>query len=149
MLAGMDQMILLILGTGRRSASGRYQSACIPLLRQSDKGFSFAMADHLSSLVSITVSGSSIAITSIEQELGTSRILAIFGGITLFTLTFGIAPLVLAPLSEVYGRKWVVIVSSGFFCIWHIPQALANNITCLAVVRFLAGIGGSTYVRHQ
>lgn len=50
------------------------------------------------------VSAYSVIVTSIEEELGTSRLLAI-SGLSFFTLTFGAAPLVLAPLSEVSYAK--------------------------------------------
>lgn len=51
-------------------------------------------------LVSMSVSAYSVVVTSVQEELGTSRLLAI-SGLSIFTLTFGAAPLVLAPLSEV------------------------------------------------
>jgi len=48
----------------------------------------------------MSVSAYSVTVTSVEEELGCSRLLAI-AGLSIFTLTFGAAPLVLAPLSEV------------------------------------------------
>jgi hypothetical protein len=48
----------------------------------------------------MSVSAYSVVVTSIEEELGTSRLLAI-SGLSFFTVTFGTAPLALAPLSEV------------------------------------------------
>lgn len=51
-------------------------------------------------LGSLSVSVYSVIVDSIQEELHTSRILAI-SGLSIFTFTFGAAPLILAPLSEV------------------------------------------------
>lgn len=52
-------------------------------------------------------------------------------------------PLLLAPLSEVYGRRIVFSGANWFFVVWQIGCALANNIETLIVCRLFAGIGGS------
>lgn len=102
-------------------------------------GFTFC------SIVSITVSGYSIAAKTIAAQLNTSVELSL-AGISLFTLTFGVAPLLLAPLSEVWGRRWIYIASAFVFWIFHIPMALAQNIETMLVARFISGIGGSTAI---
>lgn len=37
---------------------------------------------------------------------------------------FGIAPLVLAPLSEEYGRKWTYVIAVAVFTILHFMMTL-------------------------
>ncbi|KAI5476873.1 Major Facilitator Superfamily protein [Pseudohyphozyma bogoriensis] len=96
-------------------------------------------------LVSMAVSGYSISQSSMETELRASGIL-VSAGLSLFTLTFGAAPLLLAPVSEVHGRLGVYIVTSVLFTLMFIPQALAPNITAMLISRFLAGIFASTGV---
>ncbi|GAA5972660.1 hypothetical protein JCM11641_002963 [Rhodosporidiobolus odoratus] len=96
-------------------------------------------------LVSLSVSGYSISENRVREELHTSKELAILG-ITLFTLTFGAAPLLLAPLSEVYGRNSIYLASAIVFALFFIPQALAQNIETVLVSRFISGIAGSTAV---
>lgn len=96
-------------------------------------------------LVSLSVSGYSISVGSVQEELQCSRILALLG-ITMFTITFGAAPLLLAPLSEVYGRSHIYLVSAFIFAVFFIPQALAKNIETILVTRFISGIAGSTAV---
>lgn len=49
----------------------------------------------------------------------------------------------LAPLSEIYGRRIVLSLSNWFFVVWQIGCALAPNLASLIVFRLLAGIGGS------
>ena len=97
------------------------------------------------SLVSITVSGYSVTVASITEELHTSEELTL-SGISLFTFTFGAAPLILAPLSEIWGRRWVYLGSAVIFWVFQIAQALAPNIQTMLVARFITGTGGSTGV---
>lgn len=54
-----------------------------------------------------------------------------------------LGPLLLAPLSEIYGRRIIITLASAFFSIWQIGCALAPNLGGLIAFRILAGIGGS------
>lgn len=85
----------------------------------------------------------SAGVTQIMAEFHVSRTIALLG-ITVFTFGFAIAPMALAPLSEVYGRSPVYFVTYGLFVLMFIPQALSRNITGLLISRFLAGVMGST-----
>ena len=96
-------------------------------------------------LVSLSVSAYSIAEASVREELDTSTELSLLG-ITTFTITFGAAPLLIAPLSEVYGRSYIYLASSLIFAIFFIPQALATNIETILITRFISGIAGSSAV---
>jgi multidrug resistance protein len=58
-----------------------------------------------------------------------------------FDLQFG--PCLLAPLSEIYGRRVVLSFSNWFFVVWQIGCALAQNIETEIICRFFAGIGGA------
>lgn len=58
-------------------------------------------------------------------------------------LGYAVGPLILAPLSEIYGRRIVLTGANTFFCVWQIGCALSPNLPSLIVFRFLAGIGGS------
>jgi MFS family permease len=80
-----------------------------------------------------------------EEQLHSSRTLVLLG-ITFFTLTFGASPLLLAPISEVYGRTYLYNVSALVFTLFFIPQALARNIETMLISRFIAGIAGSSAV---
>ncbi|KAM0793367.1 hypothetical protein ACM66B_000822 [Microbotryomycetes sp. NB124-2] len=97
------------------------------------------------SLVSISVSGYSIAVDSVMVKLDTTRTLALLG-IFSFTLMFGASPLVLAPFSETYGRSSIYIASAVVFTLFFIPQALAKNIETMVLARFVSGIAGSSAV---
>lgn len=47
------------------------------------------------------------------------------------------------PLSESYGRKWVMIGSFAYFTIFAIASAAAPNFAALVVFRLMVGLGGS------
>lgn len=82
-------------------------------------------------------------VDEIMTEFDVSRTVALLG-ITVFTFGFAIAPMALAPLSEVYGRSPVYLTTYGLFVLMFIPQALSPNITTLLITRFLGGVMGST-----
>src|ERR1700760_3601733 len=63
--------------------------------------------------------------------------------ISIFIAGFIVGPLFLGPLSELYGRVPVVVLSNYFMCAWLLGCALAQNMTGLIIMRFLAGPGAS------
>lgn len=62
--------------------------------------------------------------------------------VSVYVLGFAIGPLILAPLSETYGRLPVYHICNVLFLIFTIACALATNITSLIVFRFFAGMWG-------
>ncbi|TFK34080.1 major facilitator superfamily domain-containing protein [Crucibulum laeve] len=63
--------------------------------------------------------------------------------IALFVLGLGLGPLYLAPLSEIFGRRNVYLISFGIFCLLNVGCAMVKNMAGLIVLRFLAGLAGS------
>lgn len=63
--------------------------------------------------------------------------------ITMFVIGFGVGPLAFAPLSEMYGRKPVYIITIAVAVIFEIPCAVAQNIGTLLVCRLIDGIAFS------
>ena len=70
---------------------------------------------------------------------------AIYVGITMFTTGFGIAPMVLAPFSEINGRYPVFVATGILFVICQISCAAAQSYAGMLVARFFVGVGGSTF----
>lgn len=66
-------------------------------------------------------------------------------GLPVFTAGFGIAPMILAPFSEVNGRRPVFIATGLLFVICQLGCALTDSFAGLLVARFFAGVGGSTF----
>lgn len=79
-----------------------------------------------------------------EAEFRTSR-LAVETGITTFCTGFALAPMVLAPFSEINGRYPVFAISGVLFVVFQIVCGLVNNLAGMLVARFLVGIGGSVF----
>ncbi|KAI5481342.1 MFS general substrate transporter [Pseudohyphozyma bogoriensis] len=62
----------------------------------------------------------------------------------LFLLGLGLSSVFLAPLSEIGGRNPVYIITLALFMLFEIGCALSPNIGSRLVLRFLAGLAGST-----
>ncbi|KAJ5714841.1 multidrug resistance protein [Penicillium malachiteum] len=63
--------------------------------------------------------------------------------ISVYALGFAFGPLVIAPLSETYGRLPVCLTCNLNFLIWCIACAIAPNMAALVIFRFLAGAFGA------
>ena len=70
---------------------------------------------------------------------------AIIVGITTFTLGFGIAPMFLAPFSELNGRKPVFVATGLLFVLCQLCCAVTRSYPGMLVARFFVGVGGSTF----
>ncbi|WWC90273.1 uncharacterized protein L201_005206 [Kwoniella dendrophila CBS 6074] len=77
-----------------------------------------------------------------EEHFGvSSEVIALT--VTLTVCGFGTGPLLWSPLSELFGRRLLWIVPTLIYIIFNIPCALAPNIGCLLVSRFICGFFGS------
>ena len=65
-------------------------------------------------------------------------------GLSLFVLGFAVGPIFFAPLSELYGRQPVFISTYGALAVFNSAAAGAANIQTLLVLRFFAGVFGSS-----
>ncbi|PQE10896.1 MFS multidrug transporter protein [Rutstroemia sp. NJR-2017a WRK4] len=82
-------------------------------------------------------------ITLMNAEFkNTSSILSTFV-VSIFVLGFAVGPLVLSPLSEIYGRRPILLYCNFFLTVWQAGCALAPNIHLMILFRFFAGLGGS------
>ncbi|KAI1361533.1 MFS multidrug transporter [Xylaria arbuscula] len=62
---------------------------------------------------------------------------------SLILVGVGLTPLLLAPLSEVYGRKPVLIVASTIFVIWNVACGASSTLGQILAFRLLSGFGAS------
>jgi multidrug resistance protein len=63
--------------------------------------------------------------------------------LSIFVLGFAFGPLVLGPLSEMYGRTIILQGSNVFFIIFNTAGGFSRTKTQLIVCRLFGGIGGS------
>ncbi|GIK00466.1 hypothetical protein Aspvir_004491 [Aspergillus viridinutans] len=65
-------------------------------------------------------------------------------GVSTFVLGFAIGPLIFAPMSELWGRQYLFLISYCGLTIFNAASAGSPNIQALIVFRFLAGAFGSS-----
>lgn len=70
---------------------------------------------------------------------------ATYVGITMFTTGFAVAPMFLAPFSELNGRRPVFIATGILFVICQLCCAVTRSFPGMLLARFFAGVGGSTF----
>ena len=63
--------------------------------------------------------------------------------LSIYILAFAFGPMVLAPLSEVYGRRPIWIWGSAWYVLWNTLCGISNNRGLLIAGRFMAGLGAS------
>ncbi|TFK76035.1 multidrug resistance protein 4 [Pluteus cervinus] len=66
--------------------------------------------------------------------------------LSIFQLSFAIGPLVIAPISEMYGRTWVYHISNILFMAFNLGCAFSPTAGALVAFRFLSGMAGSAPV---
>ncbi|EKD12369.1 major facilitator superfamily transporter [Drepanopeziza brunnea f. sp. 'multigermtubi' MB_m1] len=77
-----------------------------------------------------------------------SRLVATMG-FTTYLLGMGVGGLVLAPMSEMYGRRIVYNLSLAFFSLLVLPCALARSLSVITVVRFMSAFAGSAMTANS
>ncbi|KAJ5919503.1 hypothetical protein N7454_009338 [Penicillium verhagenii] len=85
--------------------------------------------------------GISSGAPGIQKEFGVSSEITTLA-LSLYVLGYAIGPVMLAPLSEYFGRQPVYVVSWFFLFLFQLPLALAPNIGTILVFRFIAGCAG-------
>jgi MFS family permease len=61
--------------------------------------------------------------------------------LSIFVLSYGLIPLVCAPLSEIYGRMNLLHIGNAFFIVMNAACGLCKTGTQMFVFRFLSGCG--------
>ena len=69
-------------------------------------------------------------------------------GLTTYLIGIAVGSLILAPVSEIYGRRPVFLGSMFAFTVLVIPCAVAKNLAMLIAVRFFSAIAGSAMVAN-
>lgn len=83
-------------------------------------------------------------ISQIAEDLDTNE-QSVIATTTGFVICLGIGPLVLAPLSETFGRRLLYIACFAIFSLLQAASALSPNIAALITLRTIAGFFGSKY----
>ncbi|KAJ5951974.1 Major facilitator superfamily domain general substrate transporter [Penicillium vulpinum] len=63
--------------------------------------------------------------------------------VSVYLVGYCFGPLLIAPLSELYGRQYIYHVCNSLYVVWIIACGFAPDMGSLIVFRFLAGFAGS------
>ncbi|KAG7093210.1 hypothetical protein E1B28_006897 [Marasmius oreades] len=95
--------------------------------------------------VTCASSAAAFAETGMSREFHVSKIVTILS-ISLFVEGLGFGPLLVGPLSEVYGRNVIYRVSFTLVFAFSFAVAFAPNIVVMLVFRFISGFCGSAFL---
>ncbi|KAK3346579.1 bicyclomycin resistance protein [Lasiosphaeria hispida] len=100
----------------------------------------------ISALTLVTPLGSSIfapGVAQLMKEFGSENLELASFVVSVYVLGFAAGPLLIAPLSEIYGRLYVYHVCNLGFIAFLVGCALAPSLNALIVFRFFSGVFGS------
>lgn len=89
--------------------------------------------------------GSSIfsaAIGSVARQFDVSGEVGILG-VSLYVLGFATGPIIWAPMSELYGRRYPLIISSFGFSVFNVAVATGKDLQTIMISRFFGGFFGA------
>ena len=70
-------------------------------------------------------------------------------GVTAYLIGLAVGSLVLAPISETYGRKPTYIAGLVLFIAMIAPAAKAQSMAAIIIVRFFSALGGSVMISNS
>jgi multidrug resistance protein len=88
------------------------------------------------------------AIAAMMEEFDISSEAITTLGVTTYLFGLAVGSLILAPISETYGRKPVYAIAMFFFVILIIPCALAKDMATIIVVRFFGAVAGAAMIAN-
>ncbi|KAK7417746.1 hypothetical protein QQX98_004402 [Neonectria punicea] len=83
------------------------------------------------------------ALSTIAKELDMNSAESVMA-LSIYLLATAFGPLVIGPLSEIYGRQRILHASNVWFLVWNIACGFAYTKGLLIAARFLAGFGASS-----
>ncbi|KAK7428210.1 hypothetical protein QQZ08_005276 [Neonectria magnoliae] len=83
------------------------------------------------------------ALSTIAKELDMNSAQSVMA-LSIYLLATAFGPLVIGPLSEIYGRQRILHVSDIWFLVWNFACGFAYTKGLLIAARFLAGFGASS-----
>lgn len=78
----------------------------------------------------------------VQEQFGVSKEVSLLP-FSLYLLGLSFGPVIAAPTSETFGRKWVYVIALPLFGLFTLGAGFAQSITTLIVCRFFAGLFSS------
>ncbi|KAH8423481.1 MFS transporter [Aspergillus melleus] len=110
--------------------------------RDTSKWALAALVSFSTFTVALVSSGYTGGLVEVVEYFQVDEEIAVLG-ISFYVLGFALGPLVLAPMSELYGRRPILIFSAATLTAFTAGTAGAQNIETLIILRFLAGSLGA------
>lgn len=110
------------------------------------RGRKWAVTDVLSAtgfnrIMVSTIMAPALAIIARELDMSSAES---FMALSIYLLATAFGPMLIGPLSEVYGRSTVLHASNVWFLVWNVVCGFANTKEVLIAARFMAGFGASS-----
>ncbi|MCJ1312107.1 hypothetical protein MMC25_005781 [Agyrium rufum] len=83
------------------------------------------------------------ATEAIAKDFGITNAVETQLVLSVFVLAYALGPLLLGPMSEIYGRVIVLQLANLFYLIFNLAAGFAHNKGEMIAFRFLSGLGGS------
>lgn len=87
-------------------------------------------------------------IYALQEEFDVASEAIVTLGLTTYLFGLAVGSLILAPISETYGRKPVYSVAMVIFSLLVIPCARATSMAEIIVVRFFGAVAGSAMIAN-
>lgn len=84
-----------------------------------------------------------------EKEFSNGSTTIVTLGLTTYLLGIASGTLIVAPLSEMYGRKKVYLISMFISMLLVLPCALATTLTEVMIVRFFGAFAGASLIANS
>ncbi len=84
----------------------------------------------------------SAATGSVAQQFGVSQEVGVLG-LSLYVLGFATGPILWAPLSELRGRKFPILIATFGFSIFQVGAATGKDLQTVLLCRFFGGLFGA------
>ncbi|KAJ5249109.1 MFS multidrug transporter [Penicillium chermesinum] len=82
------------------------------------------------------------ALSNIGDDLGITTEVVLELCLSIFVLAYALGPLVVGPLSEIYGRKIILQTTNLWYIVFNVACGVAQTTGQMIAFRFLAGLGG-------
>ncbi|KAK5168210.1 uncharacterized protein LTR77_006779 [Saxophila tyrrhenica] len=111
------------------------------------KGMILAIMSYSTTSVVLFSTSYTSAIPGMEDAFGISNSEGILG-VTTYLIGMAVGSVILAPLSEMYGRRPIYIMALGGFVVFVIPCAVATNIQTILVTRFFGAFCAAAMISN-
>jgi hypothetical protein len=111
------------------------------------KGLILAILSYSTTAVVLFSTSYTSAIPGMQESFGISDSEGILG-VTTYLIGMAVGSVILAPLSEMYGRRPIYVAALGGFIVFVIPCAVATNIETILVTRFFGAFCAAAMISN-